>query len=411
MLTGRLDRFDTIRQFGGLSGFPNPDESPHDSFIAGHAGNSISAALGMALARDLEGEDFDVIAVIGDGSVSAGMSFEAINHAGHAGTKIIVILNDNGMSISPSVGALSRLLSQVRSTDKYARAKKTAHKALTKLPFGDLAWTMSKRMKTGIESVFLPNGFWEQLGFNYIGPIDGHNIREMETILAAVRTSGTGPILIHALTKKGKGHPDAESDVVRYHGISPSNSPKNNAPSYSQVFGTALAKIMRENKKVVAITAAMLEGTGLKKVAEAFPDRVFDVGICEQHAVTLAAGLATRGFIPVVAIYSTFLQRAYDQIIHDVCLQGLPVVFAIDRAGIVGDDGKTHQGPFDVSFLRCIPNMVIASPSDENEMQSLLFTAVSLEAAFCHQISPRQRRGSPSYCRTFGAACRQGGTY
>ena len=395
MLTGRRDRFDTIRQFGGLSGFPNPDESPHDSFIAGHAGNSISAALGMALARDLEREDYDVIAVIGDGSVSAGMSFEAINHAGHAGTKIIVILNDNGMSISPSVGALSRLLSQVRSTDKYARAKKTAHKALTKLPFGDLAWTMSKRMKTGLESVFLPNGFWEQLGFNYFGPIDGHNIRELETILASVKTSGTGPILIHALTQKGKGHPDAESDVVRYHGISPSNSPKSNAPSYSQVFGTALAKIMQENKKVVAITAAMLEGTGLKKVADAFPGRVFDVGICEQHAVTLAAGLATRGFIPVVAIYSTFLQRAYDQIIHDVCLPGLPVVFAIDRAGIVGDDGKTHQGPFDVSFLRCIPNMVVASPSDENEMQSLLFTAVNSKQPFAIRYPRGSGEGVP----------------
>lgn len=378
MITGRLEQFDTIRQYGGLSGFPVRSESPHDAFCAGHAGTSISAALGMALARDLKKEKFDVIAVVGDGSVGAGMAFEGINHAGHAGSKIIVILNDNGMSISPSVGALSRLLNQVRSNTNYARAKSTAKKAINRLPFGDFAWTMSKRMKTSLESIILPSAFWEQLGFSYLGPIDGHNIKEMETMLTAAKNTDTdtGPIIIHILTQKGKGYPAAESDVVKYHGVSPNGSGKSSGPVYSNVFSNALTKIMKENDKVVAITAAMLEGTGLHNTAKEFPNRVFDVGICEQHAVTLAAGLATQGYIPIVAIYSTFLQRAYDQIIHDVCLQNLPVVFAVDRAGIVGDDGKTHQGSFDISFLRCIPQITVASPADENELQDLLYTAV-----------------------------------
>jgi 1-deoxy-D-xylulose-5-phosphate synthase len=395
MLTGRLDKFDTIRQYGGLSGFPVPNESPHDAFVAGHAGNSISAALGMAIARDLNKEKFEVIAIVGDGSVGAGMSFEAINHAGHAGTKLIVILNDNGMSISPSVGALSRLMSQVRTRPNYERAKKTAKNALNHLPFGDLAWTMSRRMKTGLEGLFLPSSFWEQLGFNYIGPIDGHSIKDLESILTVAKNIDTGPVLVHIVTRKGKGYPDAESDVIRYHGISPNGTRKSIGPNYSQVFSIALNKIMKENDKVVAITAAMLEGTGLKKTAQEFPGRVFDVGICEQHAVTLAAGLATRGFIPVVAIYSTFLQRAYDQIIHDVCLQNLPVVFAIDRAGIVGDDGKTHQGPFDISFLRCIPDIIVSSPADEDELQHLLYTAVKQKQPFAIRYPRGAGEGVP----------------
>lgn len=389
MLTGRMDKFDTIRQYGGLSGFPVISESPHDAFGTGHAGNSISAALGIALARDLNKDTFNVIAVIGDGSLGTGIALEATNHAGHERTKLIVILNDNGMSISPSVGALSRLFNQVRINSRYGHAKTTAKNISNRLPFGNLIWTLSKKMKNSVESIFVPSAFWEQLGFNYIGPIDGHNITDLEKALKRVRDSESGPTVIHILTQKGKGYPEAETDVVKYHGINPNGTAKSIVPSYSQVFGDTVLKIMHDNEKVIAITAAMLDGTGLKDVSKLFPRRVIDVGICEQHAVTLAAGLATQGFIPIVAIYSTFLQRAYDQIIHDVCLQHLPVVFAIDRAGIVGDDGKTHQGSFDIAFLRCIPDMVLAAPSDENELQNLLYTAIRCG----HPMAIRYPRG------------------
>jgi 1-deoxy-D-xylulose-5-phosphate synthase len=375
LLTGRKDRFSTIRQYGGLSGFPLRSESPHDAFGTGHAGTSISAALGMALARDLNKEHFNVVAVIGDGSLSAGMAFEAINHAGHLGTKLIIILNDNGVSISPSVGALSKLLNKVRTDTKYEGAKRKAKWAITRLPFGQKVWMLTKRMKSGMESVILPNAFWNQLGFTYLGPVNGHNIREMESSLLRARDMETGPTVIHVMTKKGKGNSDAEEDVVKYHGISPSNGTKSHAPSYSQVFGQTISRLMKDDKRLVVISAAMLDGTGLPHVAAEFPGRVFDVGICEQHAVTLAAGLATQGLVPIVAIYSTFLQRSYDQIIHDVCTQNLPVIFAIDRAGIVGEDGKTHNGPFDISYLRCIPGMIIAAPADEDELQHLLYSA------------------------------------
>jgi len=331
----------------------------------------------MALARDLEKSKYHVIAVIGDGSLGAGMALEAINHVGHLGAKLIIILNDNGMSISPSVGAVSRLLNQVRFDPRYEQAKSQARKTVTQLPFGKLAWQMSKRVKSRFESVLLPNAFWEQLGFSYLGPVDGHNIQELEAALSRAGDFESGPTLIHVLTKKGKGHAPAEAKPSQFHGVSPNGTSPVNTPSYSQFFGQTLRKLMQENNKVVAITAAMLDGTGLTPVAADFPDRVFDVGICEQHAVTLAAGLATQGYIPVVAIYSTFLQRAYDQIIHDVCLQKLPVVFAIDRAGIVGDDGKTHQGTFDLSYLRTVPNMIVSAPKDEDEFQQLLYTAVN----------------------------------
>jgi 1-deoxy-D-xylulose-5-phosphate synthase len=377
LLTERREKFKTIRQYGGLSGFPVRAESPHDAFGTGHSGNSISAALGMALARDLNGDNYHVIAVIGDGSLGAGMAFEAINHAGHLGKKLIVVLNDNGMSISPSVGALSKLLNQVRLDTRYAHAKKKVKGAFAHLPFGKSAWIFSKRMKRSVERVLLPNAFWEEMGFTYLGPLDGHNIQAIESALIRARDLDTKPILIHVLTQKGKGYPEAESDVVKYHGISPSGIIKSLSPSYSQIFGQTVRNLMKENPKVVVISAAMLDGTGLGKMASEFPGRVFDVGICEQHAVTMAAGLATQGFIPVVAIYSTFLQRAYDQIIHDVCMQNLPVIFAIDRAGIVGEDGKTHQGALDMSFTRSIPNLIVASPADEDELQHLLFSAVS----------------------------------
>ena len=377
LLTGRRDRFATLRQYGGISGFTVRDESPHDPFGAGHAGTSVSAALGMALARDLNKSNYHVVAVIGDGSLGTGIALEAINHAGHLGTKLVVVLNDNGMSISPSVGAVSRLLNQVRFDQRYEFVKKEARKRVTRLPFGEIAWEFSKRLKSGFESVLLPNTFWEQLGFSYLGPVDGHNIKELEAALGRARDFESRPTLVHVFTRKGKGHADAEANATKFHGVSPSVIRNNNAPSYSQVFGRTVLRLMQGNRKVVAITAAMLDGTGLASVAAQFPDRVFDVGICEQHAVTLAAGLATEGFIPIVAIYSTFLQRAYDQIIHDVCIQNLPVIFALDRAGIVGDDGKTHQGAFDITYLRAIPNMLIAAPKDEDEFQHLLYTAIN----------------------------------
>lgn len=378
LLTGRRERFATLRQYEGLSGFPVRTESPHDAFGAGHASTSVSAALGMALARDLAGMSYEVVAVIGDGALGAGMAFEALNHTGHLGIRLIVVLNDNGMAISPSIGAVSRLLNQVRFDPRYEFAKREARRTVTRLPFGESAWALSKRIKSQVKRALLPSAFWEQLGFIYLGPVDGHNIKELEAALSRARDFESKPTLIHVLTKKGKGYAAAEADATKFHGVPPPNKAEvSHAPSYSQVLAQTVLRLMRENERVVAITAAMLDGTGLAVAAAEFPRRVFDVGICEQHAVTLAAGLATQGFIPIVAIYSTFLQRAYDQIIHDVCIQNLPMVFAIDRAGIVGDDGKTHQGSFDISYLRSIPNMIVASPKDEDELQHLLFTAVN----------------------------------
>jgi 1-deoxy-D-xylulose-5-phosphate synthase len=396
MLTGRRERFSTLRQYGGISGFPAPWESPHDAFVAGHSGNSISAALGMSLASQLQGIDNRIVAVIGDGSLGAGMAFEAINHAGHLGNRLIVVLNDNGMSISPSVGALSRLLSQVKLDSRYTQAKRKMRSALKYLPFGDSAWSLSKRMKRSVERVILPNAFWEQMGFAYLGPLDGHNIKEMEAALSRSRDMEARPILIHVITQKGKGHPEAESDVVRYHGLSPSSNAAPASPSFSQVFGQTVAELVALDSRVVVISAAMLEGTGLSGVAAQFPGRVFDVGICEQHAVTLAAGLASQGLIPIVAIYSTFLQRAYDQIVHDLCLPNLPVILAVDRAGIVGEDGKTHQGLFDVAFLRCLPNILLASPADENELRNLLFSSLN----YRRPVAIRYPRGRSRGART-----------
>jgi len=378
LLTGRRERFSTIRQYGGLSGFPSRNESEYDAFTTGHAGTSISAAMGMALARDLSKSKYEVVAVIGDGSLGTGLAFEAINHAGRQGTKLIVILNDNGMAISPTLGAMSWILNQVRTDARYESAKNRVKNAFGRLPFGDTALRYSKQAKRGLERVLLPSAFWEQMGFLYLGPLDGHNIRELEAALIRARDFESKPIIIHALTTKGKGYTAAENNAVKFHGISPSITVKENgSSSYSQIFGATVGNLMRENEKVVAISAAMIEGTGLAPVAAEFPHRVLDVGICEQHAVTLAGGLAAQGLIPIVAVYSTFLQRSYDQIIHDVCLQNLPVVFAVDRAGIVGEDGATHQGAFDISYLASIPNMVVSAPKDENELQHLLYTAVN----------------------------------
>ena len=375
LLTGRREDFSTLRKYGGLSGFTDRSESQYDAFGAGHAGTSISAALGMSIARDMKGDRYHVLAVIGDGSLGTGMALEAINHAGHLGTKLIVVLNDNGMAISPSVGAVSRMLNKVRFDPRYEFAKREAKKRILRLPLGQRAWGLTKRVKSQFEGLVLPN-FWEQLGFTYLGPVDGHDEEKIEAALKRAR-SERGPTLVHVITQKGKGYTQAETDATKFHGVSPHVDNEVHLPSYSEVFGQTVLRLMKEDERIVAISAAMLDGTGMASAAKTYPTRVFDVGICEQHAVTLAAGLATGGLVPVVAIYSTFLQRAYDQIIHDVCLQNLPVIFAVDRAGIVGDDGKTHQGAFDISFLRGIPNMVVAAPKDETEFQHMLFTAIN----------------------------------
>ncbi len=378
LLTGRRDLFSTIRTYGGLSGFPDPSESPHDAFAVGHASTSISAALGMAKARDLSGESYEVVAVIGDGALTGGMALEALNNAGQLGTKLIVVFNDNGMSISPSVGALSKLLSRIRMDYKYHRFKKDLKRVLRNLPLSSYMKGVEQRFEGSVKSFISPRAIWEEFGLTYLGPFDGHNLSELEETLTYAKNNFTKPIFFHVITQKGKGYPPAEEDAIAFHGISSKVKKTNSsAPSYSKVFGSTVHRLFLENPKVVAITAAMLEGTGLDEVAKEFPDRVFDVGICEQHAVTFAAGMATRGFTPIVAIYSTFLQRAFDQIIHDVCIQKLPVVFALDRAGIVGDDGKTHQGTFDLSYLSLIPNLVVASPKDENELQHFLYTAIN----------------------------------
>jgi 1-deoxy-D-xylulose-5-phosphate synthase len=375
LLTGRKEHFNTLRQFKGLSGFPLRTESPHDAFGAGHAGTSISAALGMALARDLSRSTCNVVAVIGDGSMGSGMALEAISHAGHTGAKLIVVLNDNGMSISPSIGVLYRLFNHMRFDPKYGVAKKEAKKILSHLPLGQEAWEFGERIKSQVKRALIPSAFWEQFGVTYLGLVDGHNLKELQAALRRARDNETGPVLIHILTQKGKGHSKAEANATRFHSIAPPDSKRSKGRTFSQVFSEAVIQLMERNSKVVAISAAMLDGTGLAEAADRFPRRVFDVGICEQHAVTLGAGLASQGFIPIVAIYSTFLQRAYDQIVHDVCLQNLPVIFAIDRAGIVGDDGRTHQGVFDISYLRSIPQMIVSAPKDENELRQLMYTA------------------------------------
>ncbi len=376
ILTGRRRRFASLRQYGGLSGFTSRDESEHDPFGAGHASTSVSAALGMAIARDLSGDDYHTVAVIGDGAITGGMALEALNQAGQSGSRLIVILNDNGMSISPTVGALAKLLSRVRFDHRYRQASEKGKRLLHGLPWGKKLWWASQKVESGVKGLVMPTMLWEELGFTYMGPIDGHNIRELEIALTQARDYRSKPVLVHVVTTKGKGYLPAEGDAIYFHGV-PAKSVNTKAiPTYSEVFAQTMLRLARENPRLVVITPAMPEGNCLNIVRAEFPQRVFDVGICEQHAVTFAAGLATQGYIPVVAIYSTFLQRAFDQIIHDVCLQDLPVVFAIDRSGIVGDDGKTHQGSFDLSYLTLIPNLIVSAPKDENELQHLLYTAV-----------------------------------
>jgi 1-deoxy-D-xylulose-5-phosphate synthase len=384
IITGRRQRFATLRQGGGISGFPKREESEHDIFGTGHSSTSISAALGIALARDINKEKYQVVAVIGDGSLTGGQAYEALNYAGHLERNLTVILNDNEMSIARNVGAMSGYLSKLRTDPTYYRMKQDAEYLLKRIPaIGERVAKTVERLKDGLKYLVVPGMLFEDLGFTYIGPIDGHNLASLTDVLQKSKHM-KGPVLIHVITCKGKGYGPAECNADKFHGVGPfcvesGEIIKNGSnPSYTSVFGDALVAVAEENSDIVAITAAMPEGTGLKKFAATFPGRFFDVGIAEQNAVTMAAGLAAEGKRPVVAIYSTFFQRAYDQIIHDVCLQKLPVVLAIDRAGIVGEDGPTHQGVFDYSFLRHIPNLTVMAPKDENELRHMLYTAVNL---------------------------------
>ena len=383
LLTGRWDRFSTLRRRAGLCGFPKPAESEHDPFLTGHSSTSISAALGLAQARDLKGGSNKVIAVIGDGAMTGGMAFEALNHAGHIKANVMVILNDNKMSISSNVGSMSSYLSRIRSDPKYSRLKKDFEVFVNKIPLvGERLIKSAERLKSSLKYLIMPGILFEELGFTYFGPVDGHNLSALRSILKQANKM-SGPVFVHVVTEKGKGYHYAEKSPEIFHGIGPfdlnNGLPKKNkiAPTYTDVFGRTLLDLAHENQDIVALTAAMTAGTGLKKFSEAYPDRFFDVGIAEQHGVTLATALAAGGMRPVFAVYSTFLQRAYDQILHDTCLQKLPVIFAVDRAGIVGEDGETHQGLFDLSYLRSMPNMSIMAPANEVELQKMLTAALN----------------------------------
>lgn len=386
ILTGRRDAFKTLRKKGGITGFPNRSESVYDAFGVGHASTSISAALGMALARDAKGEKNQVIAVIGDGALTGGESFEALNNAGDLGTKLIVILNDNEMSIDANVGAMSEYLSRIRIAPQYARAKRDMGSLLMSIPhIGDKVYKTASHLKDGVRSVLVPGSLFEEMGFHYIGPIDGHNIALLEEVLTSAKEM-EGPVLIHIHTVKGKGYKPAEQAPEKFHGVgcfdpSTGKSAKKAgcAPSYTSVFSKALIDLAKDRPDILAITAAMPSGTGLKAFGQAYPKRFFDVGIAEEHAMTLAAGMAAAGMHPVIALYSTFAQRAYDQLIHDVCLQNLPVTLCLDRAGLVGEDGPTHHGVFDLSYLRQMPNMCVMAPKDEEELRHMLATAIAIE--------------------------------
>ncbi|MBC2722375.1 1-deoxy-D-xylulose-5-phosphate synthase [Desulfosporosinus sp.] len=382
LLTGRLKQFKTIRQYKGLSGFPKRGESAHDSFETGHSSTSISAAVGFAMARDVLKENHHVVAVIGDGAMTGGMAYEALNHAGHSETKVIVILNDNEMSISPNVGAMSTYLNRLRTDPMYDKRKEDLEYLLKRIPgIGNQVAKLAAKAKDSLKYLLVPGLLFEELGFTYLGPIDGHDQALVEQVLDQAKNKKC-PVLVHVVTCKGKGYKPAEENPDVFHGIGPFDpvtgkvAKKSSPPTYTAVFGETLCKLAQDDPKIVAITAAMPSGTGLNKFADEFPDRFFDVGIAEQHAVTFAAGLAFGGLKPVVPIYSTFYQRAYDQVLHDVCLQQANVVLAIDRAGVVGDDGPTHHGVFDISFFRIIPNLVLMAPKDENELRHMLYTAL-----------------------------------
>ncbi len=385
LLTGRYRDFHTLRTLGGVSGFPKRSESPYDHFGVGHSSTSISAALGMAVARDLSGGDNKVVAVIGDGSMTAGLAYEGLNQAGDLERDLVVVLNDNEMSISRNVGAVSQFLSRGLSHRWVRRFKKDVDTILKKVPgIGEDLSQYARRTEEAFKSMFTPGMIFEAFQFNYLGPFDGHDTERLIEVFQAVRNLD-GPVLVHVLTRKGKGYEPAETNPTYFHGVGcfepeTGRSAKYDAcalPSYTDVFGDTLCKLAARDERVVAITAAMPEGTGLTAFGEQFPERFVDVGICEQHAVTFAAGLASKGYKPVVAIYSTFMQRSYDQVVHDVCLQNLPVTLCMDRGGLVGEDGPTHHGAFDMSFLRHVPNLVFMAPSDEAELQAMLATAMA----------------------------------
>lgn len=382
IITGRKSRFDTLRQYKGLSGFPRRSESAHDVWETGHSSTSLSAALGMATARDLKRESHEVVAVIGDGALTGGMALEALNNIGHDKRKLIVVLNDNEMSISANVGAIHQYLGRIRSDKMYSWAKDEVEQLLKRLPgIGDRLLKTAERLKDSVKHLVVPGMLFEELGLTYLGPVNGHSIEDLLTALKQAR-SIEGPALVHVLTIKGKGYAPAEADSDTFHGVTPYKIEsgefikKSGPPSYSQIMGQTLTELAEQDQRIVAVTAAMPGGTGLNIFAERFPERFFDVGIAEQHAATFCGGLAIAGMLPVFAVYSTFLQRAYDQLIHDICRQNLHVVFAIDRAGLVGADGDTHQGVFDLSFLRAIPNITIMMPRDEIQLRDMLYTAL-----------------------------------
>lgn len=396
IITGRREQFPTLRQYGGLSGFPKRSESEHDAFGTGHSSTSISAALGMAVARDLQGEDYNVVAIIGDGSMTGGMAFEALNNAGTLHKKMVVVLNDNEMSISKNVGAMSDYLYHLRTGETYNKIKNDIEGWLKNMEFGTDVLKAIRRLKGSVKYLMVPTSIFEELGFTYLGPVDGHDIHGLIEVLQAAKKID-GPVMVHVLTKKGKGYKPAEESPNKFHGTGPfeiATGKKITNPaapiSYTEVFGKTITELADSDKKVVGLTAAMPDGTGLNIFAQAHPDRFFDVGIAEQHAVTAAAGMAAAGMKPVTAIYSTFMQRAYDSILHDICMQKLHVTMCLDRAGLVGDDGYTHHGVFDYAYLRSIPNMTIMAPKDENELRHMLKTALS----FNGPISVRYPRGS-----------------
>lgn len=396
ILTGRSGQFDTLRQYKGLSGFPKLTESEHDVWETGHSSTSLSAALGYAISRDYKKEQHKVVAVIGDGALTGGMAFEALNHIGHEKRNLIVVLNDNEMSIAPNVGAIHNYLERMRTANRYIKAKGKFNVLTDKIPLGDKIFQVAYRFRDSFKHLVVDGMLFEEMGFTYLGPIDGHNFADLFEVLKNANKT-PGPVLVHVVTKKGKGYLPAEENPDAFHGIGKFNittgkAIKNsNYPSYTEVFGDTIVKLADKNKKIFAITAAMPTGTGLNKFSNKYSERFIDVGIAEQHAGTLAAGLAIDGMIPIFAVYSTFLQRAYDQVLHDIARQNLHVILAVDRAGLVGADGDTHHGIYDMAFLRHIPNMTIMMPKDENELQNMLYTAVE----YCNgPIAIRYPRGT-----------------
>ena len=388
LVTGRRDEFQNIRLEGGLSGFGEPQESPHDTLCAGHAGTGLSIALGIAEASTHRSKDSWTVAVVGDGAMTSGSSFEALNNIAHLSPdKFIVVLNDNGMSISENIGFLTNWRKRLITHPEFNAMIERMKRLSQKVPTGELMYSLVKRFNTGLAGLIVPTMFWTEMGFQYLGPVDGHDFNQLEETLRQARTPTGSVPLIHVVTHKGHGYEPAEDDPVKFHQPSSPLGSGSGAPTYSKVFAQTIGQLMRRDSSVVGISAAMLEGTGLVELQEEFPDKVFDVGIAEQHAVSMAAGMASNGLNPFVSIYSTFMQRAFDQVVHDVCLQNLPVTLIADRAGIVGEDGKTHHGAFDISYLRCLPNAVVAAPMDENELQHLVYTAYKYEGPFAIRIA------------------------